>query len=331
MPKHSIDTKRVAILAFDGSLEMSISMSRDLFHAGVVAQHGKTSERQSTAEQLVTVTSQSGKPVQTFSGSMCEVDCAIDDIDYADLIIVSGIWRDLDTFLQEHQPCVEWLRRLHEQGAMIACMHTGAFLLAETGLLNGRSATIYWRLTDDFKARYPNVILQPEKGITSSGNLYCSSGVSSGQEMGIYLLEKLWGVSVAAKVARHFLMDVPSAPFEFQLALEQQKEHSDDKIKNAQEWLESNFSSEFMMEELADRVGLSLRSFRRRFNDATGESPIQYLQRIRLETAKQLLANSALSVDQIAYRVGYEDGSYFTRLFRKKVGQTPSEFRQKPC
>jgi transcriptional regulator GlxA family with amidase domain len=191
--KYSSKTKRVAILAFDGSTEMSISMSRDLFYAGAVAQQGELSEKTSTPGDLVKVVSQNGKPVKTFSGAISEVDCSIADIEYADLIIVSGIWRQMDTFLEEHQPCVAWLRQQYDKGAIIACMHTGAFILAETGLLDDRTATIYWRLESKFKQRYPKVILQPEKGITSSGNLYCSSGVTSGQEMGIYLLEKLWG------------------------------------------------------------------------------------------------------------------------------------------
>ncbi|GAA5316781.1 MAG: GlxA family transcriptional regulator [Candidatus Pelagadaptatus aseana] len=316
---------RVAILAFDGSTEMSISMSRDMFYAGAIALQDK--QQQPSPGDLVKVVSQNGKPVQTFSGSLSEVDGAITDIDHADLVIVSGIWRKMDEFIKQHQTTVEWLRQQHQRGAVIACMHTGAYLLAETGLLNDRTATIYWRLVDQFKARYPKVILQPEKGITSSGNLYCSSGVTSGVEMGIYLLEKMWGVSVAAKVSRHFLMDIPKAPLEFQLALEQQKNHSDEKIQQAQDWMESNFSSEFMIEEVADRMGLSMRSFRRRFRDATGESPIQYLQHIRIETAKQMLATSSLGIDQIGYRVGYQDGSYFTRLFKQKVGMTPSEFR----
>jgi len=317
----------VTILAFDGSMEMSIVMTRDIWHAGAVAQqHADPSATISPSEQLV-VASQDGETVRTFSGSLFQPDRSIADIGQTDLIIVSGIWCEVEQLITKHRPTVEWLLKQHQQGAKIACLHTGAFLLAETGLLDNKAATVYWRMVDEFKSRYPKVILQPEKNITSAGNLFCAAGVTSGVEMGIYLLEKFWGVSVAAKVSRHFLMDIPKAPVEFQLALDQQKRHSDARIQTAQQWMESNFSSDFLLDEVAEKVGLSLRSFRRRFKDATGETPMQYLQRIRIETAKQLLATSTLGIDQIGYRVGYEDASYFSRIFKQKLNVTPGEYR----
>ncbi|SDU20174.1 transcriptional regulator, AraC family with amidase-like domain [Pseudomonas pohangensis] len=317
----------VTILAFDGSMEMSVVMTRDMFHAGAVAQqHAEPSAVVSPGKQVV-VASQDGDPVRTFSGSMYQPDCSMTDIDSTELVVVSGIWCEIEQLIIRHRTTVEWILKQHQQGARIACLHTGAFLLAETGLLDNKVATVYWRMIEEFKSRYPKVILQPEKNITSSGNLFCSAGVSSGIEMGIYLLEKLWGVSVAAKVSRHFLMDIPRAPVEFQLALDQQKQHKDSRIQTAQQWLESNFSSDFLLEEVAEKVCLSLRSFRRRFKDATGETPMQYLQRIRLETAKQLLATSTLGVDQVSYRVGYEDASYFCRIFKQKLKVTPGEYR----
>ncbi|BFM18010.1 GlxA family transcriptional regulator [Maricurvus nonylphenolicus] len=317
----------VTIVAFDGSMEMSIVMARDLFHAGAVArQHAEDATAPSYNPQVV-VASQDGNEVSTFSGSHYHPDCAITDIKQTELVVISGIWGEIDTLLANHQPTVDWLIKQHQQGALIASLHTGCFLLAEAGLLDDKVATIYWRMVEQFKARYPKVILQPEKNITSAGKLFCSAGVTSGVELGIYLIEKLWGVSVAAKVSRHFLMDIPKAPVEFQLALDQQKSHNDTRIQSAQQWLESNFSSDFLLEELADKLGLSLRSFRRRFKDATGDTPMQYLHRIRLETAKQLLANSTLGIEQISYRVGYEDASYFSRLFKQKIQMTPGEYR----
>ena len=211
--------------------------------------------------------------------------------------------------------------------AIISCLHTGAFILAEAGLLDNKVATVYWRMIDDFKTRYPKVILQPEKSITSADNIYCAAGITSGMELAGYLMERVWGVEVAARVSRHFLMDIPESPVELQLALDQQKRHNDSRIQAAQQWMEANFSSDFLLEEVADKVGLSLRSFRRRFKEATGDPPMQYLQRIRLETTKQLLATSILGVDQIAYRVGFDDASYFSRLFKQKLRTTPSEYR----
>ncbi len=317
----------VTILAFEGSMEMSIVMARDLFHAGAVAQQHAEPATTIRPREQVLVATQDGEPVRTFSGSRYQPDCSIADVEHTDLIVVSGIWCEVEQLIAKHRITIDCLLEQHQRGAMIACLHTGTFLLAETGLLDNKVATVYWRMVDEFKSRYPNVILQPEKNITSAGKLFCSAGVTSGVEMGIYLLEKIWGVSIAAKVSRHFLMDIPRAPMEFQLALDQQKNHNDSRIHAAQQWLESNFSSDFLLDEVADKVGLSLRSFRRRFKDATGETPMHYLQRIRLETAKQLLTTSTLGVDQIGFRVGYEDASYFSRLFKQKLNITPGEYR----
>lgn len=302
-------------------------MARDTWHAAAVALHQSDPTLSSRPSDMVVVASQDGKPVHTFSGSEYEVDCSIQEIEQTQLIVVSGIWGRVADLIASNRPAVDWLSRQHEAGAIISCLHTGTFLLAESGLLDGRVATVYWRMVDEFKARYPKVILQPEKGITSADNIFCSSGISSALEMGSYLMEKTWGVEVAAKVARHFLMDIPDSPVEFQLALDKQRQHKDLHIRAAQQWMESNFSSDFTLEEAADNVGLSVRSFRRRFKDATGDSPMQYLQRIRIETAKQLLATSTLSVDQIAYRVGFEDASYFSRLFKRKIKTTPRDYR----
>jgi transcriptional regulator GlxA family with amidase domain len=142
-----------------------------------------------------------------------------------------------------------------------------------------------------------------------------------------YLVEKLWGFDIAQKVSRNFLMDFPRQNTQFNLALNDQKQHKDERILAAQSWIESHFSSEFLMEELADKVGLSLRNLSRRFKNSTGNTPNQYLQKVRIEIAKDLLKTTEMSVDQITYRVGYVDVSSFCKLFKKVTQQTPSEYR----
>jgi len=297
----------ITILAFDGSMEMSIAMARDAWYAGAVARQNSDPSLAIDPAEQVAVATHDGSPVTTFSGTLYQPDCAMSEIERTELVVVSGIWGKVEELTSNNRPAAEWLAGQHQQGAIISGLHTGAFILAEAGLLDYKVATVYWRMIDDFKARYPKVILQPEKSITSADNIYCAAGITSSLELAGYLMEKVWGVEVAARVSRHFLMDIPESPVEFQLALDQQKRHKDSRIQAAQQWMEANFSSEFLLEEVADRVGLSLRSFRRRFQTATGDPPMQYLQRIRLETAKQLLATSILGVDQIAYRVGVDD------------------------
>lgn len=210
----------VTILAFDSSMEMSIVMSRDAWHAGAVALHNANPKSATDPAEQIVVASQDGNSVRTFSGAIYQPDCSMAEIEHTNVVVVSGIWGKVDELIANNRAAVDWLARQYQAGAIISCLHTGTFILAETGLLDNKVATVYWRMIEEFKARYPRVILQPEKNITSADNLYCAAGIASGLELGNYLMEKLWGVEVAAKVSRHFLMDIPESPLEFQLALD---------------------------------------------------------------------------------------------------------------
>jgi transcriptional regulator GlxA family with amidase domain len=277
----------------------------------------------------VLVATQDGNAVTTFSGSRFEPDVSVSAVRDPDLVVISGVWNKFDKFLPGQDRVIEWLQGLHARDIPIASLHSGAFLLAEAGLLEGKPATVYWQMEDEFRGRYPGVILQAERKITEAGNLYCSAGIGSGLEMSVYLIERIYGVSTAQRVSQSFLMDMPRESPEFRLAFDVQKGHKDRQILAAQQWLESNFSSDFLMDEVADKVGLSHRSFMRRFKKATGDTPLNYLQRVRIETARELLRDSSLSIDQISYRVGYEDASFFNRLFKKAVNETPGAYRKR--
>ncbi len=322
---------RVAILAFDDTLEMSITITRDIFAAANRVSSRKVLSRKNgdiPSLGLIRVLTMDGESVRTFSGSQLYPDGAITDAEEPDLIIISGVWTEIDDFLKRHRPVVGWLRHQHGRGALIASMHSGSFLLAESGLLDNGVASVYWQLEQDFKQRYPRVIVQSERKITSSGNLFCSAGIGSGLELGLYLVQRVYGIAVAERLSRSFLLDVPRQTPAFQLAFDAFKKHSDKKILAAQQWLESNYGADFLMDELADKVGMGLRSFMRRFKSATGDTPLRYLQRVRIEIAKELLNNSSEGIEQVSYRVGYEDVAFFCRLFKRHANCTPGEFRQ---
>jgi transcriptional regulator GlxA family with amidase domain len=317
----------VVIVAFEGSVEMSITIARDMFCAANMTRQKRQTQRPKMTGSDVYVVTQDGDPVTTFSGATLVPDMSITACPDPDLVIVSGVWRKFAGFLASHRRVVDWLRDQYERGITIASMHSGTFLLAEAGLLDNRVATVYWQMEDEFRARYPDVILQPERKITSAGHLYCSAGISSGLEMAVHLIERIYGIGCAERVAESFLMDIPCQSAEFQLVFDAFKRHQDRQVLSAQQWLESNFSSDFLMDEVADKVGLSHRSFMRRFKKATGDTPLAYLQHVRIETAKELLRNSAHSVEEVGYRVGYTDPSYFSRLFKRRVALTPGEYR----
>lgn len=323
MTEHS-PPATIAIIAFDNSIEMSISLARDLFFAASEAAH----KRLAVAKSNIVTVSQSGQEVTVFNGSRYAVDQAIKDVQHCDLVIVSGVWGDIEPMLAQNQETLQWLKQQHKQGATIAAMSSGAFLLAEAGLLDGKTATIYWRMEDSFQQRYPKVVLQNEKAITGSDRLYCSSGIGSGTELAVFLIEKLWGLAIAETVSRNFLMDIPAVSRDYMLSLSSYQQHNDDAIHQAQRWLESNFSTEFLMCELAEKYNMSLRSFMRRFKLASGITGLAYVQKVRMENAKHLLTAAKLSVDEIAYRVGYQDAGFFNRVFKREVGQTPGDFKK---
>jgi transcriptional regulator GlxA family with amidase domain len=309
-------------------MEMSIVIAKDMFYAGSLARHPAGNSCQLDVKQDVVVASENGQSIKTFNGSDYRVDVSVEDIETTDLIIVSGVWGDIDDLIANSSTLISWLNEQFNKGTKIACLHTGTFIVAETGLLDGKVATIYWRMVEEFKTRYPQIILQPEKSLTTTGQIYCSSGVASAIEMAIYLLEKMWGLDVAEKVSRHFLMDIPKLETPLKLALAKQKEHEDTRIHTAQQWIETNFSHHFLLDEVAEKVGMQMRNFRRNFKAKTGDTPMQYLHRVRLANASHLLSTSNLTVEQIAYRVGYNDANYFSRLFKRKLGFTPSDFRE---
>lgn len=314
----------VTIVAFENSVEMSITVLRDMFAAA----HAASTLKMSADPVPFVVATEDGESVCTFSGATLSPQCAISEIEYSDLIIISGVWSNEEPFVAGNEKVGAWLLTQYDAGSIIACMHTGAFLLAETGLLDDKHAAVYWKLEEKFRRRFPKVILRTDRKTTSADRLFCSSGIGSGLEMGIYLIEQLYGAVIAEKVAQNFLMDLAPNTQGLRTTFAQFKQHGDEKILAAQQWMEWHYASEFLLEEVADRTGLGVRTFTRRFHKATGESALHYLQRLRIEHAKALLKKDALPIDQVAFRVGYKDPTHFGRIFRRLVESTPSEFRR---
>ncbi|BDX04791.1 GlxA family transcriptional regulator [Planctobacterium marinum] len=325
-----VGVKRVALVAFNGATELSVGGARDIFSAANMVVRNRLAPSSNISRSKLSdvyVVTQDGQAVKSFSGATIQADCSIECSHQFQLILITGFWGDVRQIIAENQQLLVWLRAQYQQDAIIGCLHAGSYLLAEAGLLDDKVATVYWRFVDDFKKRYRKVILMPEKTITAAGNIYTSSGVNSAIELASFLVEKLWGTEVAQKVARNFLMDVPRINSTFELKLSQYREHNDSLVHNAQNWLETHFSSDFMMEEVADKAGLSVRNLTRRFKLRAGLSPSQYLQKVRIEIACDLLRTTELSVDQITFRVGYSDVSSFCKLFKKITGKRPGEFR----
>lgn len=254
----------------------------------------------------------------------------IDKIEKTDLIIVSGIVGDIDKQIERNILFVDWMRDQRiTHGSEIASLCRGAFLLAETGLLNGKSCATHWITHDQFKQKYPQVNLIPDKIISEDNGIYSSGGAYSFLNLLIHLIEKYYGREIAIKCSKVAEIEYDRIDQNQFVIFSGQKEHSDDAIRAVQEYVELHYSDQLSVESLADKSLISRRNFVRRFKKATNNTPLEYIQRVRIEAAKKRLESSTLNVQQVMYESGYSDNKSFRNIFKKYSGLTPIEYRKK--
>jgi transcriptional regulator GlxA family with amidase domain len=276
----------------------------------------------------VVIASADGQPIQCLNKVAVQPHCSIDDIETTDLIVIASATY-IDEILQKNPELIPWIRRQYRQGAQVASICTGVFLLAETGLLNGLTATLHWGFTETFRRRYPQVALKPDRMFIDHGRLYCSAGVNAGMDLSLYLVEKLCGRQAAVQSAKTMILDLgrkTQTPYRCYLLADA---HGDPLVIKAQQWLEANHTQSVNYDDLAKTIGLSRRSLERRFKLATKVTPLGYLQRLRVENAKQLLEEGSQSFSEITYTVGYEDVPFFRKVFIRLTGLEPNEYRRR--
>lgn len=327
--------RTVSIIGFDGALASAITGVIDLFRlAGVTWAriNGEPPEPQFTTRLLT----KDGAPCRCINGLTILPDGAWDDRqpseDSTDLVIIPTIGGPIERVLAKNPELIEWLAGFQSSDSgqvRVASNCTGAFMLAEAGLLNGRQATTHWGFSNQFRQRYPAVDLHPDKLITVDGQVACAGGGMAWWDLGIYLVERHAGAQVARELAKAFVIDAgrtSQAPYG---ALQARRYHSDAAILTLQDWLDEHYGQPVTLQLLAAQSGLTERSLIRRFRAATGDTPTGYLQILRIEAARQHLENSRVSVEEVTRQVGYEDVSSFSRLFRKHTGLTPGTYRSR--
>jgi transcriptional regulator GlxA family with amidase domain len=319
--------KKVTVLAMYNTMASTVIGPMDIFYqAGVMWNY--FSGQKLTPYFDVKLVTTNGQPFKCLGGVQMVPYGSIQDVQDTDLIVVSSIL-DIEKTLAVQREAIGWLKEHYRRGSHIATICTGAFVLAETGLLDGKTATTHWGFADQFRKRYPRIELKPERLITDEGDLFCSGGYNAGVDLSLYLVEKYCGHEVALQSSKSVISDIgrtTQAPYAvFRL----QKKHHDDQILAVQEWIEKNFDQNFNYDNLARKYGMSRRTLERRFKAATGETPLTYQQNLRVEAAKRLLENGNRSFDEITYRVGYEDSSTFRKVFLKQTRLRPTEYRKK--
>ena len=253
----------------------------------------------------------------------------IGDVAQTDLIIIPAIQSDMKKALVANHAFVPWLIQQYKGGAEIASLCIGSFLLASTGLLNGKKCATHWIAANDFRAMFPDVHLVPDQVITGESGIYSSGGAYSSFNLILYLVEKYAGRDMAILCSKVFQIEIErnsQSPF---MIFNGQKEHEDELIKKAQAYIEKNYSDKFTVDELASTLAISRRNLERRFKKVTFNSIVEYVQRVRIEAAKISLEKNRDNVNEAMYKVGYTDIKAFRTTFKKLTGLSPLDYKNK--
>lgn len=324
---HMIGKKRICLVAIPETLAYGLFSLHDLFKIFDEALPGDN-----PFEVLIV-----GADDRSFispSGVAIQPHCGYRNVDQADVVIVSALLLPRNRLWQtgRYDDLVQWIKDLHGQGAILCSACSGVLLLAESGLYDGYEATLHWAYADAFRKNFSKVQLRLEKTLLVTGHkqrLIMSGASSSWHDLVLYLIARLVSHSASNTIAKFFLLqwhENGQAPY---ISFQENKNHCDGLILNAQLWLSENLSDDNPVARMIALSGLPERSFRRRFVKATGLAPTAYVQKSRIELAKQELELSNDTIDEVSYRVGYDDPAYFRRLFKRNTGLSPSKYRRK--
>lgn len=251
------------------------------------------------------------------------------EIKKADLIILPSVSYDYNNVLKDNKLLIDWVARRYKRGAEVATICTGAFLLAATGLLDGKTCSTHWNAADDFRRLFPNVNLLPDKLIAEEPRIYTNGGAYSFLNLMLFLVEKYFDRQTAIYCSKVFQIDVARSSQSPFFIFQAQKNHGDDLICEAQTYIEDNISEKISFEELASKLAISRRNFDRRFVKATGNTPVEYMQRVKVEAAKSTLEKGRKTVFEVMNEVGYSDNKAFREVFRKLTGLSPLDYKSK--
>lgn len=256
-------------------------------------------------------------------------DKTIEDVDNTDLILIPALDGDLKIAVERNKAFVPWIIKQYSAGAEVASMCLGAFLLASTGLLNGRKCATHCMFANEFRKMYPEVDLVVEKIMTDEHRIYSSGGAFSYLNLILYLIEKYAGREIAVFCSKLFQIDIDrnsQSPFTI---FRGQKDHADEPVRKAQEFIENNFQDKITVDQLASMLAVGRRNLERRFKKATSNTIVEYIQRVKMEAAKMSFELSRENVNEVMYNVGYTDPKAFRVTFKRITGLSPVQYRNK--
>ncbi|MBL0356847.1 MAG: helix-turn-helix domain-containing protein [Chitinophagaceae bacterium] len=272
----------------------------------------------------------SKKEIQLNNGAFSvHTDALLREVKKADLVVIPALSGDIKKAVDANQDFIPWIIGQYKNGAEVASLCTGAFLLASTGLLNGKKCSTHWLFANEFRNMFPGVELVDGSIITEEQGIYSSGGANSYWNLLLYLVEKYTNRETAILASKYFAIDIDRSSQSFFMIFNGQKDHADGAIKGAQVFIEKNFPDKITVDQLADMFAIGRRSFERRFKKATNNTIAEYIQRVKVEAAKRKFENSRQNINEVMYDVGYTDTKAFRTIFKKVTGLTPIEYRNK--
>jgi transcriptional regulator GlxA family with amidase domain len=317
--------KHIAILVPDGANLSSIEMPRQAFEQA-------NAYRQSRGmDPLFRVQLVGASETITLGRGLYVIypDTDISRLRHTDLVLIPALEGDLEAALVKNQAFIPWILSRHREGAELASLCVGAFMLAATGLLDGHSCSTHWRAMEAFRHMYPEVDLVADRIITDEAGLYSSGGSLSSANLILYIIEKYGGREVAIHCAKVFQVDMDrdsQSPF---IIFQGQRNHEDEPVRKAQDFIEQNFQEKITVDQLASELALGRRSLERRFKKATSNTVVEYIQRVKIEAAKKWFENTPKNINEVMYEVGYSDTKAFRNVFKKITGLSPIDYRHK--
>lgn len=314
----------LTLLLCDNMLVSSSTLAAEIFNYAHAAAQAQRDPTKTVKMRWVTP---DGQAVKTSTGFEFKPTACMNDISDSDLIHIPALWRNPRPALDKYQAYIPWLQEQHRKNCNFTAVGTGVCFLAEAGLLEDKPATTHWHYFDQLQRQYPRVKLERQRFTTRADTIYCAASVNAMAEIIVYQVERIFGRIIARQAQRNFFHEIRNIAESVSLDDEDRK-HADEAIAQAQIWMQDNLGKNLRIPDLANQFGMTVRTFNRRFKEALGQTPLDYLTHIRMTFACDLLKNTDLSILEVASYSGFAEATWFSSKFKHWSGVSPKAYRR---